>query len=119
MPSRFHARVTSAWLECPACGTLIIIGHRDRQSKGVDRRTSTIECGGAGCGRKYVYGLILYSLKPGPGPRTLPRDQVPSTKRLAELRNRVGGEWADETRGSWRPDHTNKTDQKGDPNDGD
>lgn len=105
---RFFARVLSARLECPRCGFLDQFGpaSRSRGDRGNPERrrkgrtplgwnpvTGRWQC--PSCRMTFVLGILAWPVASGgsAGPATLPRDQVPSYRQLAQLRAQGGGLW--------------------------
>lgn len=115
--TRFFARPLSGVLECPRCGTILFFnssgGGGRVQNAGWDKRTSMVHC--HGCQLRCVIGLIAWPVVQGSWGRTLPRDQVPGERELAQLRAMEGGKGAgwwmpkSEAKKAKRPDDTNVT----------
>lgn len=114
--TRFFARVRSGVLECPKCGEMLTFAsgpskNRRGSTSGWHSESSSLTCWN--CQRTYVIGLIAWPVKRG-GARTLPRDQVPNERQLAQLRAMGGsgaGWWMpqSEAKKPKRPDSTNIT----------
>ena len=116
--TRFFARSTAGWLECPRCGKVLYYQStrpvRKRSNCSWDSRTARIRC--PVCGLVGVLGTIFWPVQGGGTNcgRTAPLDQVPGERELVQLRA-MGGEGA----GWWmpagwavkpfRPEHTNIT----------
>ena len=114
--TRFFARVHSAIFECPRCG--IVYRFSPKHSGGVwDRQTCTFTC--YRCHLTCIIGMICWPVKRGrPGAKagdaggpTIPKDQVPNERQLAQLRARAGGWWMppEMKKKRRRPDDTNIT----------
>lgn len=101
--TRFFARSTSGWIECPRCGKLLYyqsLRHVAHPSTARwDPRTSRLKC--PECGLVGVIGTIFWPVQVGGSnlKRTTPQDQVPHERELAQMRA-MGGEGA----GWWMPD---------------
>ena len=129
--TRFFARVESSWLACPRCGLVMYFSttaHRAINCRW-DPRTARLKCGysaskglevaaeGRGCGLTFAVGLLLWPVAKRPGlPNTIPLDQVPVERELAQMRAMEGigrgsgaGHWMTEPRKGWREPHTNVT----------
>jgi hypothetical protein len=95
---RFFARPLSFDCECPYCGRLIMVGRFRRDNDMFDRMTSMVQCKpnrdrpGPGCGRKFLIGLIAWTVKPGRVGTRAP-DQMPNERQIAELRQEGAGVW--------------------------
>lgn len=104
---RFFARVEAARLECPRCGYLDRFATRGPTKGAVGNRTAKRLGRTAGgwnpltgrwqcpsCRMTFVLGLLAWPVaKGGQAAATLPRDQVPSARQLAQLRAQGGGLW--------------------------
>lgn len=101
---RFFAHFTAGELECPACGWVTVI-RQDTAPTTWDWRTSVLRC--PACSRRYILGVIAWSVLPGSHTKTLPMDQVPDPKQAAQLRKRLGGFHPDERKAHNRPEETN------------
>lgn len=105
---RFFARVEGARLECPRCGYLDRfrttgpakgkVGdpharlRKRRTASGWNPLTGRWQC--PSCRLTVVLGLLAWPVAPGgQAANTLPRDQVPDTRQLAQLRAQGGGLW--------------------------
>lgn len=90
--TRFFARPLAGILECPRCGQILSFsntGKRRRGStKGWNPQTSELTCWD--CGKSVVIGLIAWPVLERSHGRTLPRDQVPNERQLAQMRNMEG-----------------------------
>ncbi len=118
---RFFARVLGARLECPRCGYIDQFETKGSQApKGVKARgkgpksgwdpmTSRWRC--PSCGMVFTLGLLAWPVEPGSAPATLPKDQVPDWRQLAQLRAQAEGQglWMREAVRRWRPDASNVT----------
>ncbi len=111
--TRFFARLSAASLECPRCGTVHTIGPGGHHQKAYNKRTARFTC--TDCSKVFILGILAWPVPLG-GTRgqkgaTLPRDQVPNERQLAELRGMFGGVWLpDGLRPKrWRPDDSNMT----------
>lgn len=112
--TRFFARPHALTMECPKCGVLLYLSDHARRGKptpGWDPRTSRLRC--TGCAKVYVIGILAWPVQKGTGriQLTIPRDQVPDERQLAELRAMGGGIWApqDQAKPRKRADDTNVT----------
>lgn len=105
---RFFARITGARLECPRCGYLDHFQTRGpakgrvgdprkpmkgrRSPSGWNPLTGRWQC--PSCRLTCVLGLLAWPVRPGGrAVASLPRDQVPSYRQLAQLRAQGGGLW--------------------------
>jgi len=118
--TRFFARLDHFECECPSCGRLIIPSKNDwanalSRARATDLQTAParaksrkhwdltwnpvtqrVKC--EGCGRRFVAGLLLYSVPPGSKvPLDPPPDVIPTVRELAVLRQHAGGWWATTT----------------------
>lgn len=120
----FFARVEAARLECPRCGYLDRfstkgpvkgkVGDPDRTKRklgkgrspaGWNPLTSRWQC--PSCRLTFVLGLLAWPVERGPAAATLPRDQVPSVRQLAQLRAQGGGLWMRDAVKGWRATGSN------------
>lgn len=108
---RFFARVLGAVFECPKCGYLYKFGpgQADRTHNArYDPRTSRFQCDK--CGLTLMFGLLAWPVEKGdPRPPTLPRDQVPTPRQVAELRQAEHGWWMVKPKRRHRAEDTNQT----------
>lgn len=111
--TRFFARVISAVLECPKCGTVAALGRGISgltPTQGWDPTTARWKC--HGCSKTYLIGLIAWPVRMGGWTTgTKPMDQVPNERQLAQMRGEAGGYWMEEEYAQPRhkPEHTNVT----------
>lgn len=100
--TRFFARVRAAILECPRCGTVLQFGQgKPTTVAGTghrcawDKRTARLRC--SDCGLVLMIGLLAWPVRKGGGKvASLPRDQVPNERQLAQLRAEASGFWLPE-----------------------
>lgn len=109
--TRFFARVTGAVFECPRCGKLYRFGQKvpgaDDNAR-FDKRTSRFQC--TECGRQFIFGLLCWPVGPDNRTPTMPRDQVPNERQLAQMRAEGSvGYWMHEKKPRYRADDTNLT----------
>lgn len=113
--TRFFSRPLAAILECPRCGLVLSfntgVGSR-RGTKGWDSTTSRLKC--YGCQMTFMIGLIAWPVRAGNRAATLPRDQVPEERQLAQMRSMGGlgnGWWMprEEAKPARRANDTNVT----------
>jgi len=91
--TRFFARPESFTLECPRCGQCYCVRMNEKVAYW-DPTTSLFKCTGhQGCGKVYVLGLVAWPVSPRAWIRSIPRDQVPNVRQLAQLRKEGGGWW--------------------------
>ena len=103
--TRFFARVHSATCECPRCGRVLSFGQSRKLNATWDKRTARLTC--PSCGLVSLVALLLWPV--GGGQRTIPRDQVPNERQLAEMRAQASGWWLAEIKRGRRPDDSNIT----------
>lgn len=117
----FFARIECARLECPRCGYIDQFkGHmvkgkvgnprrrlqeRAKELGGWDPLTSRWTC--PSCRLRFVLGILAWPIGKGSATPTLPRDQVPEVRQLAEIRAQAEGLWMQTPIDPWRPDGTN------------
>jgi hypothetical protein len=91
--TRFFARPESFTLECPRCGQIYQIRYGQRQACW-DPTISTFKCTNkTGCDKVYIIGLVAWPVSPRAWIKSIPRDQVPHPRQLAQLRKEGGGWW--------------------------
>lgn len=90
--ARTYALVTAGRLACPSCATIILFGPGQPHAKQYDKITGFIEC--QICKRSYQLGIVLWPARKGRrkgGDSAQPKDQRPTVRELAQLRDYARG----------------------------
>jgi hypothetical protein len=87
---RFFARPLAFDCECPYCGRLLLVGSQRRDNKAFNRITGILTCtrnqsSTVGCGRRWIMGMIAWTLSHGVRPGR-PPNYKPNETQLRELR---------------------------------
>ena len=104
--TRYFARPESYTHECPHCGLVYQI-RLGRNDSFWDHTTSLFKCTAkGGCQKVYVMGLVAWPVSSRAWIKSIPRDQVPHPRQLAQLRKEGGGWWMpDEEKQRYHPIH--------------
>jgi len=86
--TRTFARVSEAWLACPRCGTVLYFSPRKTLHCTWNRRSARLKC--EECRLTFAVGLILWPVGNHQGRGTIPMDQVPQERELAQMRAMEG-----------------------------